>query len=194
MSSRQDQIALVEDFLTDLVTQTPIQCRFTAVDMAIASGVPTPECSNALQWYRDVQSGKTAYDAQFVVATYNRGRWSEWFILTWPDMTPLMRDAANVLLYTHEVNSVIREEIAPMLRNIWTQFAPAVTRNRKRNVKQVSLLMGKLDGYFSMLSRWRADMTHVQPMKLRKHNAALLAIVDATITDVDTARAFVASL
>lgn len=194
MTKIDDSVAKLEDFFSDCVTQTPIKLQFTAAECAAYLGMYVATVSFWLQTYRDVQGSRTTSTAEFTVATYQRGRKAMWFILSWPNMTPAENLLGGELFVTHEIMSVIREDVNPMLRNIEVQFAPAVVRNKRINKTMVAVAECKLDGYRSMLLNFQRDVTHIRPMSLRRLTVGLNAALNNTINRVDTMRAYLAKL
>lgn len=188
MTMLDDAVDDLEGVFTDYVTRTPIKLKFTASEIADDLGCDTAWVSQALQNYRYVQSGHSLSTSAFVVATFNRGARSEWFILTWPHMTRAQQTMGGELLVTHEIMSFIKEDIAPMVRNITHQFIPAYRTNRATNRPMKLVLIGKLEGYVTTLMRFRQDLTHVRPMALRRQAQALDAVLTDTINDCDSLR------
>ena len=189
-----EQVAALEEFFTEIVTQTPIVLQFTAADAAEYIGYETVEVSHMLQRYRDVQGGLTLSTSQFVIATFNRGRGSVWFILTWPNMRQGEAEIAGEILATHEIMSVIREDVKPMLRNIRVQFGPAVVRNRKVNRRMLDVHVGKLDGYANMVSAFQRNVSRVKQPNMRKVAKALTAVLDATVDEIESTKDYLVAI
>lgn len=194
MSMTDDVVEDIEQFLEDCVTSTPIQLRFMASDLADYHGWDTWVASQALQRYRDVQGNLTLSTADYVVACYERGPRSTWFIFAWPHMTKPQRNAAADLLVVHQIMSLIREVITPMLRNIQTQFGPAVVGNRTLNRTMIGVIMGELEGYRTMLLAFQRDVTAIRPMTLRRTAVALNSAMTSTVSRIEAARAYVSVL
>ena len=184
----------LEQFFTELVTQTPLVLTFTAASCADYLGIDTPIVSGWLQRYRDVQGFKTLSTAEFVIATFNRGPRSEWFILIWPGMTAGQREAAGEMLTIHEIMSVVKEEIKPMLRNIEVQFNPAVMQNRRVNREFVPVHKTKLDNYRTMVLSLQRDVMNLGKARMKRAAHRLDGVLDATIDEIDTWRQYMATL
>jgi hypothetical protein len=188
MTVTADAVSGLEQFFEDYVTRTPIELKFTAAECATYLGEDTWTVSQWLQRYRDVQGNLTLFDSEYIVASFNRGPRSMWFILGWPNMTSTQRTLAGELLVEHEIMSLIKEEITPMLRNIDCQFGPAVVKNRSVNITMRPVLLTKLDGYRGMLLSFQRDVTHIRPMTLRRHAIALSAALTSAVNEVDLRR------
>jgi hypothetical protein len=180
----------LEDFFEDCLTSTPSVTEFTAAQAASHTG--WVGMSSLLQRYRQAQSGKNA--TKYVIATYERGRHSKWMILAWPGMTQRERTLAGRLLTSHEIMSVVREEVRPMLRNAAWQFGPAVIRNKVVDRDLLQVYVHKLAGYRSMLLNFRQDVQAITPQSLNKMARSLEAVLSQSIGQVDTWRKYLQTI
>lgn len=188
-------ISLIEDYLDRLIAHKPIVLRFTAAAIAGYHGVETSYISWGLQQYRKAQGGRIKkVTAKYTVGTYNRGAGSEWFIFTWPGMTKAQEELGGEMLVIHEINSVVREDVKPMLKNIDVQFSEAVRRRLSVNRGFVKVNAGKLDSYSMMLMRFRADVKKIRPMAMRSVARSMIHILDKCLSDIDGAKVRVDAL
>lgn len=195
MTITQDVVQSLEDFFLDCMTRTPLTMRFTAADVAAYLQCDTSEVSHWLQRYRDVQGNLVpSASAQFVIATFNRGRYSEWFILGWPNMSQKDRTLAGGLLVTHEIMSSIKEDMDPMLRNVEVQFIPAYLNNKRINRALIPAIQAKLHGYSTTLMDFRQQLHHLTPLSMQRIANGLEALLDLEINRVDSLRAHLATL
>jgi hypothetical protein len=186
MSYRQ-ATSNVEGFLLDCVTQTPLKLEFTASELAVYAGVDTPTASGWLQEYRTVASGVTPETALYTIGTWQRGRGSVWSIATWPTMTVAQRQLASGIYIAHCILSTLHEDIKPMLRNIVTEFIPGIRANRM-NRTMIQPKISQLDGYFTMLTRYRSDIAGIRPVALRSVVRSLDAAVVTFINRINLMR------
>jgi hypothetical protein len=184
----------LEKFLTDLITQTPIIVSFTAADAAAYIGIKVALMSSWLQRYRDVEGNKTLSTAKFTIVCWNRGPGAEWFITTWPGMSPAGREMSGEISTNYAVMTVVREEIRPMLRNIEVEFTPTVLRNRRVNRALVSVNRTKLDGYRTIVLNLQRDSLVLSKAKMKRAAMRLNKVMDATIDEIDTWRSYLATL
>jgi hypothetical protein len=182
----QDTVDAIEDYLADLVTRTPAETRFTAADIAAYLGWDTAVVSQALQLYRSVAAGQIgSAQAEYTIATFERGPRSTWLILTFPGMTRQQRVTAGRIMMLYAIMSRVQEDIWPYLRNLRTEHIPAVRNNRAilRGTNQV--VITELQGRRSVLLTFRQDMLRVQPRNLQAAVRAVDGMLVSAIDQVD---------
>ena len=177
----------VEEFLEDRVTRTPLELGFGAAELADHHGVDTPTASYWLQLYRTVASGVTPETALYTIGTWQRGRGSKWSICTWPGMTVGQREMSAGIYVAHCILSTLHEDIKPMLRNIVTEFLPGIVGNRMDRT-MLAPKISQLDGYHTMLTRYRTDVSRIRPVALRSVTKALDATIGSYINRIDLMR------
>lgn len=190
-----DLVSKLERFFTDLVTQTPMVIAFTAYQAAGYLGMKdTKDVSTWLQRYRDVQGNKTLSRAAFTIATFNRGPSAEWYILTWPGATASERDTSGEINTMQCIMTVVREEVRPMLRNIEVEFSPAVLKIRRPNRALVVVNETKLNGYRTIVLNLQRDVLSLSRVRMVRAAKRLDKVLDATVTEIDLWRSYMATL
>jgi hypothetical protein len=188
------QVQELEKFFTDLVTSSPLILTFTRRDAAAYIGATPGEVSGWLQRYRDVQGNKTLSSAEFTIATWNRGAGAEWYIKTWPGMTPGERETAGEIEAVYLIMTTVREEIRPMLRNVEVELTPSVLRNRRINREALPAWKTKLDSYRTMVLNLQRDVQLLTKPKMKKAVRNLNGVLTATVDEIDTWRSHLATL
>ena len=191
--SHQNTVNQVEDFLLDLVTQTPLLLEFTAAMLGRFHGVSTQQAGAWLQEYRTICTGRTAATAQYSIGCWQRGNGSVWTVNTWPSMTNAQRERSAAVTVAHRINSLCNEHIKPYLRNIYTELIPAILGNRMNRTlidSEVDLLRAEAN----KLTAYRRDIAGIRPVALRATVRSLDALLGAYVTRVDSARRAVNSL
>lgn len=192
----------VEEYLEDCVTRTPLDLDFTAAGLAAYHHTGRGPVSRAevnmaswwLQLYREVCKGKIkSITARYSIGTHNRGPGAVWHVFTWPDMSKDQREVAAGIFVAHEILATLKEDVFPMLRNIETQFVPAIRGNRI-NRTMIGPTDSKLDGYLTMLLRFRRDVAGIRPVILRRVTTSLDSTVDAAIRRVEGVRGVLTTL
>ena len=101
-------------------------------------------------------------------------------------MTTDERETGSHVLVVHEINSVVFEEVNPMLKNVKVQTMRAINDNHKMNRGLVEVgRQLSFDSYHGLLLTYRENMRKLLPTKLRPVARREIAVINGAIADID---------